>query len=117
LLLGMPLGVFAAGGTVTLTNIAGTFSKTILNIVSLLTDVALIAGIGFILASFFKFDQHKKNPTQIPMSQPLTLLMIGAALCVFPMLISTVRVAIFGKSATQGKLGNTQIKTLIGTGK
>jgi intracellular multiplication protein IcmD len=62
-------------------------SKDILTIIKI---VSLVAGVGFILTSLFKFDQHKKNPTQIPMSQPLTLLVIGACLMVLPYIVKEV---------------------------
>jgi intracellular multiplication protein IcmD len=55
---------------------------------NILTYVSYTAGVFFIFASLFKFDQHKKNPTQIPMSQPLTLFVIGAALCLLPTVIN-----------------------------
>ena len=54
----------------------------------ILTYISYTAGVFFIFASLFKFDQHKKNPTQIPMSQPLTLFVIGAALCLLPTVIN-----------------------------
>src|SRR3990167_744076 len=43
-------------------------------------DIGLVAGIGFVIGSFFKFHQHKMNPTQVPLSQGITLLLVGAGL-------------------------------------
>ena len=57
------------------------------SVLTILRYLAYTAGVFFIFASLFKFDQHKKNPTQIPMSQPLTLFAIGAALLVLPTII------------------------------
>jgi len=56
--------------------------------------VAYVAGTGFVFTSFFKFDQHKKNPTQIPLSQPLTLLAIGAGLLVLPQILNGLKSAL-----------------------
>lgn len=83
-----------------------------------LTDVAIIAGIGFIMASFFKFHQHKLNPTQVPLSQGVTLLLIGAGLVLFPTMLPTATSALFGSQASIAKTGGTQINKVInGTGK
>jgi intracellular multiplication protein IcmD len=56
--------------------------------------VAYVAGTGFVFTSFFKFDQHKKNPTQIPLSQPLTLLAIGAGLLVLPQILNGLKASL-----------------------
>ena len=68
------------------------------NVVGIIRIVAYVAGVGFIFTSFFKFDQHKKNPTQIPLSQPLTLLAIGAGLCVLPTILNGLVGATGGKN-------------------
>ena len=68
------------------------------DVLTIVGYVSLVAGVGFILTSLFKFDQHKKNPTQIPMSQPLTLLVIGACLMVLPYIIKEVSGATGGSS-------------------
>lgn len=106
--------VFAAAGTsvLTLGEIQTHVSTGISSIAAILEDVALIAGIGFIFASFFKFHQHKMNPQQIPLSQGVTLLVIGAALAVFPHLLGTVTHGIFGQSVTH--VGGSAINAIIG---
>jgi len=71
----------------------------------------LIAGIGFIMASFFKFHQHKLNPTQVPMSQGITLLLIGAGLAVFPHLFGTATQAVFGTKIKMATLGGNPFPT------
>ena len=77
----------------------------------------LIEGVAktFLLASFFKFDQHKKNPTQIPISQPLTLMLIGAGLCMLPTIMPLVQTSVFGTQAESGALGTGTVTSLIGT--
>ncbi|HLB56245.1 MAG TPA: type IV secretion protein IcmD [Coxiellaceae bacterium] len=93
-----------AAASVTLSGISTNVGKAVTNIAGLLEDVSLVCGIGFILASFFKFHQHKLQPTQVPMSQGVTLLVIGAGLCVFPHLLNTTTKAAFG--ATVSKIGS-----------
>ena len=93
-----------SGGAINLTSITETLSGTIKNVGKILIDVSVITGIGFILVAFFKFHAHKNNPQQIPLSQGISLLVIGAALTVFPYLIGGVSKAGFGQSkvATAG---------------
>ncbi len=104
----------AAPTAISLTSIAGNVDSTVGKLATVLTDVSLIAGIGFIMASFFKFHQHKLNPTQVPISQGITLLLIGAGLTLFPTMLPTATHAIFG-SATIAKTGGGQINSLIGS--
>ena len=100
-----------------LSDIETTVGNSVLTIATLMTDVALISGVGFIMASFFKFHQHKLNPTQVPMSQGLTLLLIGAGLCVFPSLIPTASDSVFGTSnASMAQVGGTGIASLLTSG-
>ena len=100
-----------AAGTVTITGISGNVTGAVKKVSDMLEDVALICGVGFILASFFKFHQHKLNPTQVPMSQGVTLLVIGAGLSVFPHLLSTATKGVFGASVA--KLGASGIGSVL----
>ena len=111
------LALAAAGATpsaVTVSTIANQVGKSVGHLAVVLTDVSLIAGIGFVMASFFKFHQHKLNPTQVPMSQGITLLMIGAALLLFPTMLPTATNAVFGSKATFGQVSGGGIRHLIG---
>lgn len=78
----------------------------------ILQDISLVAGIGFVMASFFKFHQHKLNPTQVPISQGITLLLIGAGLLLFPVLLPTAAKAAFGTTAISKTSGGA-ITSLI----
>lgn len=109
LALGVCSSVFASG--ITLSSINSNMTATAKSLVSILQDISLLAGIGFVMVSFFKFHQHKLNPTQVPMSQGISLLLIGAGLMVFPNLIPTVSKAAFG--ATNVKLGGSAINSII----
>ena len=90
-------------GATSLTQISKNVKGAISNLIAIIGNIALIAGIGFILAALFKFDQHKKNPTQIQISQPIALLLVGAALCLFPAIIQTTATALYGTTVQ----GNT----------
>lgn len=95
----------------TIGQVSKNINTGIVGFATILQDIALICGVGFILASFFKFHQHKLNPTQVPMSQGVTLLIIGAGLTVFPHLLNTVSKGVFGTTAE--KLGSTDIKSVL----
>lgn len=103
--------IFAGTTQLTLTTINSNVSRGIGGVVSIMQDIALVAGIGFIFSSFFKFHQHRQNPQQVPLSQGVTLLVIGAGLTVFPHLLSTASQGVFGTGIT--KAGNTAIKGVV----
>lgn len=99
---------------VKLSEITANVNTTVSQLSRILTDIALIAGISFILASFFKFHQHKLNPTQVPISQGVTLLLIGAALTLFVVMLPTATTAVFGSKATISQVGGSGMQGLIG---
>lgn len=98
----------------------GTISKsvdsTVAELATVLIDISLIAGIGFIIAAFFKFHQHKQNPTQVQMSQGVSLLLIGCGLTLIPLLIPTASVSVLGTAAkSPAHIGGDDIHQLIGS--
>lgn len=98
-------------GAIGLSVVAGRVTTGVKNISTVLEDVAIITGVGFVMASFFKFHQHKLNPTQVPMSQGITLLAIGAGLAVFPHMLNTATSTVFGTSVA--KVGSSAISQVI----
>ena len=108
-------GVFSLGFAEAAENvqqISAHVSTTLGSFASIMQNVGLIAGICFILASLFKFHQHRQNPTQVPLSQAIVLLVIGACLIVFPYLIQTPSTAITNKGIAT--LSGNQIHGVIG---
>lgn len=115
-------GVLFAGATlasvtsgIALSSIASNVDTSVKDLSTVLSDISLIAGVGFVMASFFKFHQHKLNPTQVPISQGVTLLLIGAGLVLFPTMLPTAKRAIFGSGAEIAKVGGGQIHSIIGS--
>ncbi|MCH9770508.1 MAG: type IV secretion protein IcmD [Gammaproteobacteria bacterium] len=100
----------------TLTEFSKNIGDTVTTLAGVFVDLALIAGIGFIMASFFKFHQHKLNPTQVPVSQAITLLVVGAGLSLMPMFYSIASSALSGgKTPTdQSKIGGKGLQKMIG---
>lgn len=113
------LALAATTGTpdyVAMSTISKSVDGTVSELATVLVDVCLIAGIGFIMASFFKFHQHKQNPQQVQMSQGISLLLIGCGLTLVPLLIPTASVAIMGsKGSTPAQIGGDAIHKLIGS--
>jgi len=99
-----------------LSTIESNLGTTVKSLASILEIISLIAGIGFVMASFFKFHQHKQNPTQVPVSQGVTLLLIGAGLMIFPLLLPTATKAAFGVTAGgMSKTTGSAINSIIGS--
>ncbi|HLD16978.1 MAG TPA: type IV secretion protein IcmD [Coxiellaceae bacterium] len=102
------------GSYIGLQTIASNVASTVESLAKMLQVIALIAGIGFIMAAFFKFHQHKLNPTQVPLSQGLTLLLIGSGLTMFPILIPTAGTTLLGSDAHVSQVSGSGIEKLIG---
>jgi intracellular multiplication protein IcmD len=102
----IPLTFFVAPDAlgVTISDIANNTGTSMTYVAGLLEDVSLIAGIGFVMASFFKFHQHKLNPQQVPISQGITLLLVGGGLTIFPALLPVGGKALAGSGASFGSL-------------
>ena len=94
---------FAQGGTDEgISGIAKRVTGLTSTLANMMIAISYIAGIGFVLASLFKFKQHKDNPTQIPLGTPLAMLVIGIILVFLPAIFKPVGESIFGKGATPG---------------
>lgn len=101
---------------VSLGTISSSVNNTVAELATILVDISLIAGIGFIIAAFFKFHQHKQNPNQVQMSQGVSLLLIGCGLTLIPLLIPTASVSVLGTAAkSPAQIGGSTIHNLIGT--
>jgi intracellular multiplication protein IcmD len=70
------------------------------NLSKLITAGAYIAGLGFAIASIFKFKAHKDNPTQVQVGTPIALVMIAASLLFLPSILGTTGKTLFGSTAT-----------------
>lgn len=79
-----------------ISEIAGRVTTMASTLAKMMIAISYIAGIGFVIASLFKFKQHKDNPTQIPLGTPLALLIIGIILVFLPAIFTPVGESIFG---------------------
>lgn len=106
-------GTAMASPAQTVTQISQNVRTSVGVIARMLVTISVMAGIGFIMASFFKFHQHKQNPTQVPLSQGITLVLIGAAMIVFPYLLNPITSAVFGQGSV-AKISGGAIQQFIG---
>jgi intracellular multiplication protein IcmD len=87
-------------------NVAQSIRTSMGDVASLITAASYVAGIGFAMMGMLKLKAHKDNPTQVPLSQPLVLLIIAAGLVFLPSIISTAGQTIWGGDQTStGTLG------------
>lgn len=95
-------GAVFAESTGGIGDIASSITGSFKALGQLILAISFLAGIGFVMAAIFKFKQHKDNPTQVTLGQPVAMLVIGIVLMFLPNLIKPAGTTIFGTSATTG---------------
>lgn len=100
------------GGGTTLGDVAGNVRDTMNNVAQLITAVSYVAGVGFAVMGMLKLKAHKDQPTQVPLSQPMVLLVIAAGLVFLPSLIKSAGATIWSESAENA---NTKGTGVLGT--
>ena len=94
-----------------LAGISSTIQGQVETFTGLMITVAYIAGIGFTMASIFKFKQHKDNPTQVPIGTPFAMFAVGVIMIFLPAMFAPAGYSIFGKtSPTAGKIAPLMLK-------
>ncbi|MBP9721566.1 MAG: type IV secretion protein IcmD [Gammaproteobacteria bacterium] len=91
----------------TIKDIFNNLSGSLGSITGLLFSLATIAGISFSIAAMFKFKQHKDNPQQISVGQPIGLFFLGVIMLWLPYMIQAIGYTITGAKNT-GKLREEQ---------
>ena len=81
------------------------------NLAQLITAGSYVAGFGFAVTAILKFKQHKDNPTQTPISLPIVLLFVAAALIFIPAIFRAAGGTIFGSEPGLG-IGNVPAFTV-----
>lgn len=95
-------GAFAAVSGIG--GVAQNVTGNLANIAKLITAGAYVAGFGFAVGAVVKFKAHKDNPTQIPISMPIALLFVAAALIFIPSVFKSTGVTLFGGTSGVGKV-------------
>ena len=94
------ISLSANATTQTLGSLATNITKSFESLTRLITATAYIGGVGFFIASIFKFKQHKDSPQQTTIGAPIALLFIAAALLFLPSIVETTGQTIFGNTPT-----------------
>jgi intracellular multiplication protein IcmD len=92
----------AASGSGGIGTVAQNVTGNLANIAKLITAGAYVAGFGFAVGAVVKFKAHKDNPTQIPISMPIALLFVAAALIFIPSVFKSTGVTLFGGTSGVG---------------
>jgi intracellular multiplication protein IcmD len=77
-----------------------TVVKQISGLAGVVRAAAYLAGLGLCVAAILKFKAHKDNPTQIPLSTPVVLLLVGAGLLFLPTIFNLAGSSLFGTTET-----------------
>jgi intracellular multiplication protein IcmD len=78
---------------------ASAIQESIKPIIQLIKWAAYIMGVGFALAGMLKFKAHKEQPVQVPLSQPIVLLLIAAGLVGLPAVVDIMKGTLLGEGA------------------
>jgi intracellular multiplication protein IcmD len=73
----------------------------------LMAATAYLSGFGMVIASLFKFKQHKENPQQIPMGTAIAMLVVGVSLIFLPGFVGPAGQTLFGTDASSFAGGYT----------
>lgn len=65
---------------------------------------AYLGGTGFLIATFFKFKQHKDNPAQNPIGNPLMYLLLSVLLMFLGNIVQPIGETLFGNDAIGGRI-------------
>ncbi|MCR9192458.1 MAG: type IV secretion protein IcmD [Gammaproteobacteria bacterium] len=104
----------AMAGSETLGTMASTMTATFGSVGKLVTAASYIGGLVSSIAAILKFKQHKDNPQQTPIGQPIGLIFIGAALLFLPTVFSVVGNTLFKAGGTTAGASGTEITSSTG---
>lgn len=89
----------------TLGSMAALITSSFQSVTLLITSISYLAGLAFAIGAILKFKQHKDQPGQIPIGQPIGLTVIAAALVFLPSVITTLGYTAFTTPTSAGYSG------------
>ena len=81
-LLAIPSLSFAAADDIA--TIVGNLMDPMQGLAHMLNLASVICGAGFLMASALQYKNHRDNPQEVPLSRPITYLLLGLALVILP---------------------------------
>jgi intracellular multiplication protein IcmD len=94
----------------TISTVATSITTQVNAIASLLSISAYIAGVGFALSGILQFKTHKENPQQVPLSKPVVMIIIAAALLFLPTVLTIAGNSLFGHNAISSAIAGSAKK-------
>jgi intracellular multiplication protein IcmD len=88
--------VLAGNDTLTLGGMAKSITGSFESVTQLITAASYLAGLGFGIGAIIKFKAHKDQPQQVPIGQPIGLVLIASALLFFPTVMDVAGNTLFG---------------------
>ena len=88
-------------------DMAGLLNDQLTNVANLIGSIGYVAGMGFGVASVFKFKQHRDSPTQVPIGTPFAMLAVAVALVYLPSLITEAGSSAFSDGKISGATGQS----------
>jgi intracellular multiplication protein IcmD len=92
-----------ANATATINSVADGLIGQLSSVSSLIAMANYVAGFSFLCVSIFKFKQHKDNPTQQTIGNPLMYLLLAILLMYMANIIKPIGVSLFGTGIRFGK--------------
>ena len=101
--------LWADGANPTLGSVANQITSSFTNVTKLITAISYLAGLAFAIGAILKFKQHKDQPGQIPIGQPIGLTLIAGALIFLPSIVSTLGYTAFEQPSAAGPTGSDTV--------
>lgn len=89
-----------AKSDLTVGGMASLITSSFGSLTKLITAGSYLAGLGFAIGAIMKFKQHKDNPQQITIGQPIGLLFVAAALLFLPSILDVAGSTMFGSAGS-----------------
>ncbi len=86
-------------------SMASRLNSSLSSVADLIGSVGYVAGLGFGVASVFKFKQHRDSPTQVPIGTPFGMLGVAVALIYMPQLLTETGASVFSSNTAGGASG------------
>ncbi len=102
LMLGLLPSVFYAEAAPGIDKLFENVTASLGSVAGAIISISVIAGLAFGVVAIFKFKQHKDNPNQIPLGQPMALLGIAVMLLWLPFLLRSLGSTISGGNEGTG---------------
>ena len=103
------VGDAMADTNMTIGSMASQITDSFTALTKLITAGSYLAGLGFSIGAIMKFKQHKDNPQQTPIGQPIGLLFIAVALLFLPNIIPALGNTAFSQGGSTAGPEGTEI--------